>query len=204
MRVFSPSVCLAALVLAALQFAIPTHARADTYDLVGLGIDNTQFVGMDDSGHVVLYASFFSCGNPATGCYETFNGTSFTDTSTAPAYTYDDGTPCSPTVPSGGSVLHGVCNNGRDAFTGYLTASQVQAGVYAGSSPPTLLISGGYGPIFMNSIGNIVFDEEVSDEWYEAIDLTTAATPEPGTIVLLATSILALLAFARRRPIPQN
>jgi hypothetical protein len=194
--------CLRASLVAivSILFLAPTPAHADTYQLVGLGIDNTQFYGMTDSGAVVLYASFFSCGNPATGCYETFlNGVNTGDTDIAPTDTWDNGTPCSPALPPGGSALHAVCNNGRNAWTGYLTSGQVIAGVYSGLTP--LFQNGGYGPIFMNDQGDVVFDEEVGDEWYEAIDLT-AVTPEPGSIVLLSTGVLALatiLTLRRRR-----
>ncbi len=200
-----PKSCLPLYVAAliAVLFAAPARSFADSYQLFGLGIDNTQFYGMTDSGAVVLYADWFSCGNPATGCYETFlNGVSTGNTDVAPADTWDNGTPCSPTLPSGGSVLHGVCNSGRDAFTGYITSGQVIAGVYAGLNTQ-FFNNGGYGPIFMNSQGNIVFDEEVGDEWYEAIDLTpttlSATTPEPSSILLLATGIVSLATFLTLR-----
>ena len=53
----------------------------------------------------------------------------------------------------------------------------------------------------MNSLGDIVFNDESNEYWYEAVDLSTAVTPEPGSLLLLATGILALAAVARRRSI---
>ena len=205
MKLSQPVLRLAILAVVTLFFAVPTPLlrRQLCPQLVGLGIDNLQFYGMNDAGVVVLYSNS-SCGNPATGCYETFlNGVSTGNTDIAPAYTWDNGTPCSPALPPGGSLLHGVCNNGRDAFTGFLTSGQVKAGVYTGLNT-SLFDNGGYGSIFMNNQGNIVFDEEVGDEWYEALDLTTAA-PEPGSLVFLATGIasLATILTLRRRRLSQ-
>ena len=39
MRLFRTSLCLAALMLIALQFAFPTHSRADSYNIVALAPD---------------------------------------------------------------------------------------------------------------------------------------------------------------------
>jgi MYXO-CTERM domain-containing protein len=189
---------------ALLALVSATHARADTYNVVSLTSDQSYFFGgMNDLGTVVIENNL-NC-SPAT-CYYTFlNGTSTGHTTTAPTITLDDGTACTPTVPAGGSVGFGVCNNGRDAFTGTLTSSQSHSDVYAGLSDTIVAANSGGGAIYMNALGDIVFDDIYSEEWYEAIDVTTAPTPEPGSFVLLATGLLALAAAVsiRRRPIPQ-
>jgi hypothetical protein len=53
----------------------------------------------------------------------------------------------------------------------------------------------------MNSLGDIVFDDGFIDEAYYAVDLNTAPTPEPSTLLLLATGILGAGFIVRRRRI---
>jgi hypothetical protein len=202
--------CLAALSLVVTLFASTAHA--DTYEVFSLGIDDMQFYGMSSTDLVVLTTGT----DPACGfgtCYTTYiNGIDISTSSTAPTFTADNGTACTPSLPSGWYVFSSVCNNGRIAWTGAFDAFppfQVYTGPTA--DPFSTVITGtffsgndGDGAVYMNSQGDIVFDDTFYDEWYEAVDLSTAPTPEPNTLLLLATGILALAAVTtlRRRPLP--
>ena len=195
----------AAVLLAIAGFccALPHPAYADTYQIVTLGSDGGYFFyAMNDSGTVVLD----SYGNCIATCYYTYVDGALTTAAnpTAPSIVDDQGTPCAPALPSGGSVIHGVCNNGVDAFTGRLTTSQVHPGIYIGPNDD-LLMAGGEGSLFMNSVGDIVFDDHFTDDWFEAIDLTSdpapdpAPVPEPNPALLVATGLLGLAAATRLR-----
>jgi len=192
--------CVAIAGLFFLQFSVPTASHADTYQIVALGIDNVHFYGMDDSGHVVFFADF-SCGDPSQGCYEDFlNGVPVGRTSVAPAYAWDYTTGTC-VFPQPASAPCTISNNGRTAGIAVLQPNQDTLFVYSGSNPPQLLVTAvGIGGIFaMNGTGNIVFDNENLDEWYEAIDLTTASIPEPTSILLLGTGAIALAGMVLRR-----
>jgi len=184
---------VASAVLAFVAFAGPATAKADTYIISFLNSDQGyHFYGMDDSGHVVLNNP--GCG--ISGCWLNYLDGSFVNTVfSAPSITADNGTPCTPSVPAGGSVIHGVCNNGRDAFTGFLSSGQVLPSIYVGPAFQNLPYRGD-GLLYMNSLGDIVFDDVFNEAWYEAIPATT---PEPAGLLLLATGALGIAALAARR-----
>lgn len=193
-KILRASLNVALFSLVAILLAVPTRSFADAYKVVVLQSDNGyNFYGMNSSGLVVI--------DGALGYFSYLNGISTGPaSSTAPVFTADDGTPCTPTVPAGGSVALGVCNNGRDAFTGLLTAGQAIPGVYTGPTFTALLVSTGVYSLEMNGLGDIVFGDGTTENWYEAIDLTTTATtPEPSSLLLLATGVLAMATTLRRR-----
>jgi hypothetical protein len=188
-----------AAIIAIVAGLIPSTVHADTYQIFNLGNDGgVFFYGMDDSGNVVLNDSAFC----VLTCYQTYIDGVPTGLSIAPPdLHYDNGTPCTPSLPPPGKVLRGVCNGAREAFTGTLTATQFFDGIYTGSDPAFTQITGalGGGLIFMNGKGDIVYDDAFAEDWFEAIDLTTVTIPEPASIFLIGTGALAIGRTMRKR-----
>jgi hypothetical protein len=188
-------------------FAAPTPSFADTYQILNLQSDQGYFFyGMNQYGEVVIdLSSYGGCPIGSGHCYQTFvNGLPTGMTSTPPSLIYDNGGQCAPTLPAGESSLYAACNSGRVAWTGYLTPTQVMPSIYTGpiSNPSAVnLVPGANGDlpfIFINSQGDIVWDDVFDEEFFEAIDLT-AAVPEPTSLLFFSTGILALAAFFAHR-----
>jgi hypothetical protein len=191
---------LAAIIVPSLLLVSP--ALADTYKIVTLDSDESRFFyGMDAAGNVVLSVDADSNGQCTTvaNCYRTFvNGVLASSTSAPPVFTIDNGTPCSPSVPSGLTVLNAVCNNGREVFTAR-AAGQVYADLYTGPDIVDLLPGQGQGDfLYLNSEGDIVWNDPRTEFWFEAIDLTSQV-PEPGSLLLSGTGILTAVGAMRRR-----
>ena len=190
-RLFSLGLLVSAFAGLLFGAAIPSHA--DTYSIQALTSDNKSFYGMDDSGNVVFSSSAL-CSQT---CYFTFlNGANTGTTFTAPTFTWDYASaPCS----------HAPCSaakNGRTASVSLESNGITEdLNILAGLGPSQLLLqtTGITGSLVLDGSGDIVFDNGLADEWYEAIDLS-AATPEPASVLLLATGALAcwLLVFRRQ------
>ena len=187
-------------------------AHADTYQLFNIGSDNGyHFVGMDDLwrrrnqgySHSQNYLS--ENLSDADSYYIYSNGilTFVFYSATDPVFSADNGTPCTPSVPAGGFVLRGVCNNGRDAFTGQLSAGEDINEVYEGPSFTNIYPGPQSELIYMNSVGDIVFNDPTNEYWFFAEDLTTS-TPEPGTLLLVGTGFLSVAGRIRRRRARSN
>jgi hypothetical protein len=188
-------------------FMIASPALADTYKIFTLESDEGRFVyGMNASGDVVLSVDADNHGNcgPVVNCYETFIGgvLAFSTNAPPPAFTIDGGTPCSPNAPPGLTVLHAVCNNGREVFSARATG-QLFPDLYTGPNIVDLFPGAGAGDfLYLNSEGDILWNDPRTEFWFEAFDLTSQV-PEPGSLFLLGTGALAGVSAMRRRPLRQ-
>jgi hypothetical protein len=200
----------AILAFAVVSFTAPKPAHADSYQiLLLLNASTSPFafhfpVGITASGTVVASVDPTDCNGTPGHCYETFdNGVLVGKSLTLPALAYDNGTPC--TVPfNGGSFAGAVCNNGREVFGTPINSTPYGSEIFTGPDPVAdFFASGVLASADLNSSGDFVYWVNAvgssNGEILEAIDLTTDQVPEPGSIFLLGTGILAALSLPRRR-----
>lgn len=131
------------------------------------------------------------------------NGVVVNTTSTLPSLIYDNGTPCSSSIPSGFAGVPGgkvVCNNGRIGFASRTNPNLDPDGVYTGTiSSPTLVRSVGTVDLaVLNGSGDFAWSDGLDEENFEAIDLTV---PEPGSLLLVGTGFLSLFSVLRRKTV---
>jgi hypothetical protein len=201
MRLMKLCVSLAAILVQS-SLLIPSPALADTYKVFTLDSDEGRFVyGMNASGDVVLSSNADNQGNCGQGvnCYKTFIGgaPTFSTNAPPPGFVIDDGVPCSPAAP-GLTVLHAVCNNGREVFAAR-APGQVFPDLYTGPNIVDLFPGQGAGNfLYLNSEGDILWNDPRTEFWFEAFDLTSQV-PEPGSLFLLTTGALAAVETTRRR-----
>ena len=191
----------AILTIAASLFTAPLYAHADAYQVFDLGGANARTIyGIDTVGTVVVYDG--AC--PASKSYICY--LTYSDGVAAPGFllappslTYDNGTPCTPSVPSGTTVFHADCNNGREVL-GAFFSSPLKEGVFLGPDPVAdYFHSGTADKIALNASGDFAWTDGLDEELFEAVDLTTAPAPEPNSLLLLATGVLAGAEVLRRR-----
>jgi hypothetical protein len=196
--------CFAATALIVLALIATHQTKADTYQITV--IDHTQnenFFGIDDNGDFVVNDSnnSFKCGGMVGDpCFEVFLvGQSPFFSTTAPLLNFDNGASCAvvldasfapqPTAP-------GICNNGHEIFGAF---TGVVLGVFAGPDVSDLILGGGsFDGGHINANGDAVFIDGLADELIFAQDLTTAATPEPNSLILFGTGCLSILGALRR------
>ncbi|HKR28416.1 MAG TPA: PEP-CTERM sorting domain-containing protein [Acidobacteriaceae bacterium] len=185
----------AILAISVAAFAIPATAHADTYKIYDLGDANGFNVyGIDTAGAVVI------SDNLAGPTYYTWANGAIINSLTVPVLAYDNGTPCSPVLSPGMTLIPGTktsCNNGREVFGGEYMGTNM--GIYTGSNPTDFLRSGTADALVLNASGDFAWTDGLHEENFEAIDLSTAMTPEPNSFILLGTGLFAALGTMRRR-----
>jgi hypothetical protein len=191
-------------------------ARADSYSIFNLGDANGQGIyGIDTAGDVVVWG-MSGCGVSATYCYSTYvDGVATNDGSVAPLLLYDNGTACGST-PAGMNASKEVCNGQWVGLGSLYNPNGDLNGVYVGSgSDLEFLGSGSVDQAFLNSVGDFAWTDGQNDEMYvairnsppsfDAVDLsvpqnsTPAETPEPGSLLLMATGFVGITAVIRRK-----
>jgi hypothetical protein len=200
MKISTQCLRIAITALVATSFSALKPALADTYTIYNLGSDQGyNMVGLTASGAAVIYND--SCVFTSASCYTTYvNGEPANQSTTAPNLVYDDGGACT-SLPTGFDINRAVCNNGRIGFgTFYDSTTGLGPAVYTGPDlSPQYLFPGILDGAFLNSSGDLLWDNGQANEFFEAIDTSSSPVPEQSTLLLLATGLVALTTLIRRK-----
>lgn len=196
--------CLGMTLLSAaglLAAARPT--LADTYTLYGISHDdNNVDKAVYADGTSMVFGG--SCGvNSSGNCYKTYDHGNLASLSAVqPPTAWDNGSAC--TISFAGMAVSGRCNGNYVAFRFGMydpLAQLFTPGLYAGAlDDPGLILADQYADsiraLFINARGDLAFDDVGAEELYQAYN--TTPSPEPGTLLLLATGLSLGIVLHRR------
>jgi hypothetical protein len=195
-------------------------AFADTYVVKHvLSTQDENFAGGDDYGDYIINITNSLNGmvhpvcagvaNPGS-CFETVyvNDPTHPVISVTPPTLPVDPSPRagdvgSCAIPAAFEVIHEFCGGGHLFFSALYDAppnGKDLLGLFDGTDPTLDYL--GYGSIdggFMTANGNVFFIDGALDTLDVAIDLDTIPAPEPGSLMLMGTGALGLMAVVRRR-----
>jgi hypothetical protein len=197
----------AAVAIAALPSTLPTPALADTFQIFNLGIANAHNIfGIDTAGAVVIQSP---TGPGFALLYQTYvDGILINSSTSIPSLSYDNGTPCTPTVSPGITWSLGLgatrCNNGHEVYFGTFPTpppNPETRGIFTGPNLTDRLtdpsvITSTLDQVVMNGSGDFAWVDGRDETIFEAVD---QSVPEPGSLLLLATGSLTLIGTVRRR-----
>ena len=210
-----------AAIIAVALCIFPTPASADTYKLILAGGARDSVYGIDSSGDLVISIFSGDCF-----CYQevTPAGAFLAPTALPPSLSYDNGSPCSGGLPTYFSKLGAAtCNNGHEVFGGEyynpVLATTLCAGTISGLAETIFCANDGdliglftgFDPfadylghmsgdrIVLNAAGDFGVNDGRDEAVYLGVDLTTLATPEPNTFILVGAGCISLFWVLRRR-----
>jgi hypothetical protein len=205
MKVLSRSTLIVLSLVSACAILLPAQSYADSFSTYFVSDDqNKFFAGLDANGHVVINIPSSiqtPCSNSTDDCYFTFVEGALTGISpNMSGFIADEGQPCTVNAPQGARIISTVCNNGYEAWDGFLTVGQVLPLLYAG--PLNTVVAPGLTSyadytLFMNSAGVIVWDNKHSEAFFEAIPKDPAPVPEPSSLALVGTGVFGLMGILR-------